>query len=241
MHQNFEDNEYVKFLGALSDLNQPYSCTQWGNAPDGGYSQIVHDTGSSIYSMLTPNNYVPATVWIDHKMRVHDQMNTAGSWSISSRINSMLEGCGECRIDGELIDDYSTGGESYQQYCCEDFGGTYYEFSNIEDNYCQGSDATWISLCSSCTGTVDTDNDGLADECDDCLNMLGDLNDDMTVDVLDLVSLVNIILNVTSDVSTCMLTDGDINNDDIINIQDVILVINSILSVQIDFNKYQFN
>ena len=105
MHQNFEDNEYVKFLGALSDLNQPYSCTQWGNAPDGGYSQIVHDTGSSIYSMLTPNNYVPATVWIDHKMRVHDQMNTAGSWSISSRINSMLEGCGECRIDGELIDD----------------------------------------------------------------------------------------------------------------------------------------
>ena len=110
MHQNFEDNEYVKFLGALSDLNQPYSCTQWGNAPDGGYSQIVHDTGSSIYSMLTPNNYVPATVWIDHKMRVHDQMNTAGSWSISSRINSMLEGCGECRIDGELIDDYSADG-----------------------------------------------------------------------------------------------------------------------------------
>ena len=112
MHHNFEDNEYVKFLGALSDLNQPYSCTQWGNAPDGGYSQIIHDTGSSIYSMLTPNNYVPATVWIDHKMRVHDQMNTAGSWSISSRINSMLEGCGECRIDGELIDD-SVQGENH--------------------------------------------------------------------------------------------------------------------------------
>ena len=46
--------------------------------------------------------------------------------------------------------------------------------------------------------------------------MLGDLNDDMTVDVLDLVSLVNIILNITPDASSCMLTDGDINNDDII-------------------------
>ena len=240
MHHNFEDNDYVKFLGALSDLNQPYSCAQWGNTPDDGYSQIVHDTASGIYNMFG-NGYVPMTVWIDHNMRVHDAMNSAGSWSISSRINEMLESCGECRIDGSLIEDFSSSNDSYQSYCCEDFGGTYYEFSNSEDNYCEGSDAAWISLCSSCTGTVDTDNDGLADECDDCLNMSGDLNDDMMVDVLDLVGLVNIILNVTQDTSSCMLTDADMNNDDIINIQDVILVINSILRVQIDFDKYQID
>ena len=32
-------------------------------------------------------------------------MNNAGSWSISSRINEMLEDCGECYI-GELIRDH---------------------------------------------------------------------------------------------------------------------------------------
>ncbi len=181
------------------------------------------------------------TVWLDHNMKVYDSMNTAGSWSISSRINSMLEDCGECIIDGTLIDDGSSNNQSYQEYCCEQFGGTYYEFSDIENNYCSDSDATWQSFCSSCTGTIDTDNDGLADECDDCLNMLGDLNDDMFVDVLDLVSLVNIILNVTTDATDCMLIDSDLNNDDIINIQDVILVINSILTLQIDFSKYQID
>ena len=240
MHHNFEDNDYVKFLGALSDLNQPYSCTQWGSTPDGGYSQIVHDTSSGIYNMFG-NGYVPMTVWLDHNMRVFDAMNSAGSWSISSRINEMLESCGECNIDGTVIEDLSSNNDSYQGYCCEEFGGTYYEFSDSADNYCQGSDATWVSLCSSCTGTTDTDNDGLADECDDCLNMLGDVNDDMMIDVLDLVSVVNIILAVTTDASECMLTDSDLNNDDIINIQDIILIINSILNVQIDFNKYQID
>ena len=57
MHHNFEDNDYVKFLGALSDLNQPYSCTQWGSTPDGGYSQIVHDTSSDIYNIGNEQGY----------------------------------------------------------------------------------------------------------------------------------------------------------------------------------------
>ena len=85
---------------ALADLNQPYSCTQWGNVPDGGASQIIHDTSSQIWSFFETGGAVPSTVWLDHEMRVFDQMNNAGSWSIGSRIDQMLEACGSLCEDG---------------------------------------------------------------------------------------------------------------------------------------------
>ncbi len=79
---------------ALADLNQPYSCTQWGNVPDGGAAQIVHDTSSEVWSWFESGGAVPSTVWITHEMKVYDMMNNAGSWSIGSRIDAMLEDCG---------------------------------------------------------------------------------------------------------------------------------------------------
>jgi hypothetical protein len=164
-------------------------------------------------------------------MVVYDKMNSAGSWSINSRIKSMLEDCGECSLEGTSIEDGGSSSQSYQEYCCEEFGGEYFENSNPQENYCVGSDASWLSLCSACTGTVDSDGDGLLDECDDCFNMSGDLNEDMLTDVLDIVSLVNIILNVTTDPSSCTSLNADFNSDGIINVQDIILVINSILGL----------
>ena len=74
---------------ALADLNQPYSCTQWGNVPDGGASQIIHDTSSQIWSFFETGGAVPSTVWLDHEMRVFDMMNNAGRWSIGSRIDML--------------------------------------------------------------------------------------------------------------------------------------------------------
>jgi len=187
-----------------------------------------------MWSLFETGGAVPSTVWLDHNMRVFDKMNNAGSWSISSRIESMLEDCGECYLAGSLIEDAGSNSQSYQGYCCEEFGGEYFEFSDSEQNYCVGSDATWTKLCSACTGTVDSDGDGLADECDDCFNMEGDLNEDMVVDVLDIVNLVNIILNVTTNPSVCTVLNADYNTDGIINVQDIILVINSILNLARD-------
>ena len=184
-----------------------------------------------MWSLFETGGAVPSTVWLDHNMRVFDAMNNAGSWSISSRIKSMLEDCGECYVGGSLIEDAGSNSQSYQQYCCEEFGGEYFEFSDVEQNYCQGSDATWVKLCSACSGTVDSDGDGLFDECDDCFNMQGDLNEDMIIDVLDIVNLVNVILNVTVNPSACVISNADYNSDGIINVQDIILVINSILSL----------
>ena len=85
---------------ALSDLNQPYSCSQWGNVPDGGATQIISDTGYDIWELFETGSAFPSTVWLDHEMRVYDQMNNAGSWSIGIRMDEMLEACGSLCEDG---------------------------------------------------------------------------------------------------------------------------------------------
>ena len=89
------------------------------------------------------------------------------------------------------------------------------------------------TLCEPCSGgTIDSDGDGIYDECDDCHNLLGDVNDDETHDVLDIVTIVNIILAGgvgSGDFTECTEIDADMDGNGTVNILDVILVINLIL------------
>ena len=147
---------------ALSDLNQPYSCTQWGNVPDGGATQIISDTGYDIWELFESQSAFPSTVWLNHEMQVHDMMNNAGSWSIGSRIDQMLEDCGSL---------------------CEDGG---------------------------------------------CSTAAGDVNEDETLNVQDLITMVNHILG-SSPLADCALEAADMNADGTINIQDLITLVNAIL------------
>ena len=57
---------------------------------------------------------------------------------------------------------------------------------------------------------------------------LGDINNDTSIDVLDVVLLVNIILGYSEPIDNQFWT-SDINNDDQINVQDVILLVSIIL------------
>ncbi len=85
-------------------------------------------------------------------------------------------------------------------------------------------------LCG-CSGP-DSDNDGTPDQCDDCFNYAGDINDDNTIDILDIVGVVNMILNGgmnSSDFTDCEKENGDYNSDSIINVLDIIAIINDIL------------
>ena len=84
------------------------------------------------------------------------------------------------------------------------------------------------ALCEPCSGTVDSDGDGVADECDDCHNMPGDVNDDLSIDVLDIVLTVNAIL-VIGETSDCAASDSDIDGNGVINILDVIQIINIVI------------
>ena len=60
--------------------------------------------------------------------------------------------------------------------------------------------------------------------------LMGDLNDDSSIDVLDVVLMVNIILGLNSDPTDFELFISDLNDDSLINVQDVILLINNILN-----------
>ena len=78
----------------------------------------------------------------------------------------------------------------------------------------------------------DSDGDGLGDECDDCHNFPGDINDDLSHDVLDVILTVNMILTgglSSPDFTDCEKLDADIDSNGIINILDVIQLINLIL------------
>ena len=55
-------------------------------------------------------------------------------------------------------------------------------------------------------------------------SILGDVNGDTIVNVQDIILLVNLILNGSSDLS------GDVNSDSIVNVLDVIQIVNLILS-----------
>ncbi len=112
--------------------------------------------------------------------------------------------------------------------------------SNTIDGWSGGSTANFIqqlvdecgALCEPCSGTVDSDGDGIADECDDCHNMPGDIDDNFETDILDIVQVVNMILSGgmnSLQFNDCQLSDGDIDQNGIINILDVILVINLVL------------
>ena len=95
-------------------------------------------------------------------MQVYDKMNNAGSWSIGSRIDQMLENCGAL---------------------CEDGG---------------------------------------------CTASLGDVNEDELLNIQDLITMVNHILD-TSTLIDCALEAADMNVDGTINIQDLISLVNAIL------------
>ena len=59
--------------------------------------------------------------------------------------------------------------------------------------------------------------------------MLGDLNFDSTLNILDIILLVNVILD-PSQSSDQIMETGDINGDGILNILDIISLVNLILS-----------
>lgn len=58
--------------------------------------------------------------------------------------------------------------------------------------------------------------------------MLGDVNSDLSIDILDVVLIVNIILG-TLEPEAIQLQASDVNGDEVINILDVVQIVNIIL------------
>ena len=65
-----EENENVKFITALADIGEPYSCNDWGAAGTPGSPTIVEDDGTIFSWFQDSNAQYPNYVIIDHEMRV---------------------------------------------------------------------------------------------------------------------------------------------------------------------------
>ena len=208
----YQDEYNVVNFTNLDDVGQPYSCQAWGNQGSLSDNLMTEDPGYNLFNDFNSSNGFPSNVFIDHNMTVHWKGNNLSYYVANLRFEEMLEAC----------EDDPMANCNQCTDCDED--GTY----DDEDN---------------CPGVFnpsqeDADGDGLGDECDDCHNLLGDLNDDLNIDILDIISLVNIILSGggSSTVFTdCEKIDGNIDGNydsegyHLINILDVIQLINMVL------------
>lgn len=194
---------------SLGDVGQPYSCEQWqdlgvANAPLILDQNQAGSLGSSEYISLYHDSWGGATPTFI--LIDHTMTVRAKPWTLD--INSNTNAC-----DGSnaTVNGWSGGSTSnFIQQLVDECG----------------------SLCEPCQDTNDTDGDGIGDECDDCHNLLGDVNDDMNHDILDIVTTVNIILAGgigSGEYTECEEADADMNSNGTVNILDVILIINLVL------------
>ena len=87
-----------------------------------------------------------------------------------------------------------------------------------------------FDLCLSDPVFSDTNANGVSVTLGDCVEMdfssslLGDINDDGVINILDVVVLVNIVLGIEDEIPA-----GDLNSDGVINVLDVVILVNMIL------------
>ena len=63
------DNDNVAIIDFLDDLNQPYSCTQWGNFENPDLPIIINDASYNFHDQFS--NFYATNVFIDHEMKVY--------------------------------------------------------------------------------------------------------------------------------------------------------------------------
>ena len=204
LEEQFEE-QGVKFVTSLTDPGQPYSCEAWQSNFGNSDTPLVIDENASSTGMfsLFHDSWNAFPTFV---LIDHTMTVRAKPWTLDNQTNS-----NSCDGTSNTIDGWSGGSTSnFIQQLVDECG----------------------ALCEPCSGTVDSDGDGIMDECDDCHNMPGDVNDDLVNDILDIVNVVNIILAgglSSPDVDECEFFDGDMYGNGSINILDVILLINLVL------------
>ena len=91
INETWADNPFVVNITELSDLNQPYSCNQWGNQYSNELPLIVSGPNMAIWSMFNSNSAFPSNVFIGHDMQVFEKVNNVTSGVANGIIEDMLD------------------------------------------------------------------------------------------------------------------------------------------------------
>mgnify|MGYP001972559148 CR=1 FL=1 len=195
-------SEYgVKFITSLSDAGSPYTCESWQSSFGNSEAPLVLDENQSSVGFfdLFHDSWNAFPTFV---LIDHTMTVRAKPWTLDSNSNT-----NSCDGTNNSINGWSGGDTNdFIQQLVDECG----------------------ALCEPCSGDIDSDGDGISDDCDDCHNMPGDVNDDLSIDVLDIVLTVNAIL-VIGETSECALSDSDIDGNGIVNILDVIQIINLVI------------
>ncbi len=99
VENQWQENQHVALFTSLSDLNQPYTCAQWGNLGGGDFEPlIIYDESDQFmnwFGCCGSSVGWPSTVFLNHDMEVHFKGNYMGAFEINYVIEQLLEECGD--------------------------------------------------------------------------------------------------------------------------------------------------
>ena len=209
-----EQSSAVTFIMGLQDLNQPYSCEQWGNQGVSGAPIIVEHDGHLFDLFHDSWNAFPTYVLIDHTMTVRAKPwtynsnsntnpcdgsnNSVNGWSggdTDDFLQQLVDECGDLCIDGGCT---AAAGDLNED-----------EILNIQDLITMVNHILGSSLVT------------------DCALEAADMNMDGIINIQDLISLVNAILGS----ARLAQLDGHAKIDFIKSGNDMIIQINSDVDV----------
>jgi len=143
IEEEFYDNENVLIFTNLDDVNQPYSCNQWGSRHEQYGSPDPIITNDSNYTMMnwfgsfSTNGayiYFPSTAFLDHNMTLVYKSTGLSSASFGSyKINQLLSDCGELCSQEPILG------------CTDSEACNYSNSADIDDNSCE------YDTCAGCT------------------------------------------------------------------------------------------
>ena len=99
IHQDWESNPDVEILHVLDQINQPYSCSQWGDEGSIGIPPIIIGESSVFFNLFQhpgDGSSRPLVVFINHEMEIiFISDNHVTQTDAYDLINLMLDNCGD--------------------------------------------------------------------------------------------------------------------------------------------------
>ena len=247
VEDEWENNSNVLIFTSLSDLNQPYSCAQWGNLGTGSNEPlIIHDPSYKFmgwFGCCGAAEGWPSTVFMDQDMKVYHKGNYMNYMEINYVIEQMLDDCGDDCVSPQPMALFA--------YEIDELTVTFIdlsvsETSTIVDWYWDFGDGTTsqeqfpvhtYNTAGTFYVTLDVSDQYGADGLQyweytelegesSCGADSGDVTGDGIINILDIVQVANYILGSSTPEFACA---ADMNADGNVNILDIVQIANYIL------------